>query len=144
MGKYIDFPSQQPYVRPKSAIYTPKRNDKHHFYMEGNSITVISSNLQHYLRCVHVRWDRSLCLYLNKMLNILPIWNWSSFPQSCTQISCWQNLFEACTFTSLVTFLTGDLHVRKHVHKFIWFDQISLLASLTRDLGTRLTHPQSD
>ena len=54
-----------------------------------------------------------------KMLSILPIWNWSSFPQSRTQISCRENLFEACAFTSPVTFLTGDLHVHKHVHKFI-------------------------
>ena len=89
-----------------------------------------------------MRWDRSLCLYLNKMLNILPMWNWSSFPQSCTQISCWENLIEVCALTSLVTFLTGDLHVHKYVHKFIWFDQISLLALinlLTRGLGMKLT-----
>ena len=33
MGKYIDFPSKQPYVRPKSAIYTAKGDDEHHFYM---------------------------------------------------------------------------------------------------------------
>lgn len=89
-----------------------------------------------------MRWDRSLCLYLNKMLNILPMWNWSSFPQSCTQISCWENLIEVCALTSLVTFLIGDLHVHKYVHKFIWFDQISLLALinlLTRGLGMKLT-----
>lgn len=86
--------------------------------------------------------DRSHCLYLNKMLNILPMWNWSSFPQSCTQISCWENLIEVCALTSLVTFLIGDLHVHKYVHKFIWFDQISLLALinlLTRGLGMKLT-----
>ena len=86
--------------------------------------------------------DRSRCLYLNKMLNILPMWNWSSFPQSCTQISCWENLIEAYALTSLVTFLIGDLHVHKYVHKFIWFDQISLLALinlLTRGLGMKLT-----
>lgn len=78
----------------------------------------------------------------NKMLNILPMWNWSSFPQSCTQISCWENLIEVCALTSLVTFLIGDLHVHKYVHKFIWFDQISLLALinlLTRGLGMKLT-----
>ena len=89
-----------------------------------------------------MRWDRSLCLYLNKMLNILPMWNWSSFPQSCTQISCWENLIEVCALTSLVTFLIGDLHVHKYVHKFIRFDQISLLALinlLTRGLGMKLT-----
>lgn len=89
-----------------------------------------------------MRCDRSLCLYLNKMLNILPMWNWSSFPQSCTQISCWENLIEVCALTSLVTFLIGDLHVHKYVHKFIWFDQISLLALinlLTRGLGMKLT-----
>lgn len=89
-----------------------------------------------------MRWDRSLCLYLNKMLNILPMWNWSSFPQSCTQISCWENLIEVCALTSLVTFLIVDLHVHKYVHKFIWFDQISLLALinlLTRGLGMKLT-----
>ena len=89
-----------------------------------------------------MRWDRSLCLYLNKMLNILPMWNWSSFPQSCTQISCWENLIEVCALTSLVTCLIGDLHVHKYVHKFIWFDQISLLALinlLTRGLGMKLT-----
>lgn len=89
-----------------------------------------------------MRWDRSLCLYLNKMLNILPMWNWSSFPQSCTQISCWENLIEAYALTSLVTFLIGDLHVHKYVHKFIWFDQISLLALinlLTRGLSMKLT-----
>lgn len=94
------------------------------------------------MRCVHVRWDRSLCLYLNKMLNILPMWNWSSFLQSCTQISCWENLIEVCALTSLVTFLIGDLHVHKYVHKFIWFDQISLLALinlLTRGLSMKLT-----
>ena len=35
MGKDSDFPSQTPQVRPKSAIYTPKRDDEHpcHFYM---------------------------------------------------------------------------------------------------------------
>ena len=35
MGKYSDFPSQTPQVRPKSANYTPKRDDEHpcHFYM---------------------------------------------------------------------------------------------------------------
>ena len=35
MGKYSDSPSQTPYVRPKSAIYTPKRDDQHprHYYM---------------------------------------------------------------------------------------------------------------
>ena len=29
MGKYSDFPSQTPQVRPKSAIYTPKRDNEH-------------------------------------------------------------------------------------------------------------------
>ena len=29
MGKYSDFPSQTPQVRPKSAIYSPKRDDEH-------------------------------------------------------------------------------------------------------------------
>ena len=35
MGKYSDFPSQTSKVRPKSVIYTPKRDDKHpdHFDM---------------------------------------------------------------------------------------------------------------
>ena len=33
-GKYSNFPSRTPSVRPKSAIHTPKRDDKHprHFY----------------------------------------------------------------------------------------------------------------
>ena len=37
MGKYSNFPSQTPQMRPKSAIYTPKRDDEHprHFYMES-------------------------------------------------------------------------------------------------------------
>jgi len=29
MGKYGDFPFQTPQVRPKSAIYTAKRDDEH-------------------------------------------------------------------------------------------------------------------
>ena len=29
MGKYSDFPSQTPYVRPRSAIYSPKRDYEH-------------------------------------------------------------------------------------------------------------------
>ena len=29
MGKYSEFPSQTPLVRPKSAIYTPKWDDEH-------------------------------------------------------------------------------------------------------------------
>ena len=35
MGKYSDFPSQTPQMRPKFAIYTPKRDDGHlrHFYV---------------------------------------------------------------------------------------------------------------
>ena len=35
MVQYSDFPSQTPKVRPKSAFYTPKRDDEHprHFYM---------------------------------------------------------------------------------------------------------------
>ena len=35
MDKYSDFLSQTPEVGPKSAIYRPKRDDKHpcHFYM---------------------------------------------------------------------------------------------------------------
>ena len=35
MGKDSDFPFQTPQERPKSAIYTPKWDDKHpcHFYM---------------------------------------------------------------------------------------------------------------
>ena len=35
MGKYSDFPFQTPWVRPTSAIYTPKWDDEHpcHFYM---------------------------------------------------------------------------------------------------------------
>ena len=35
MGKNIGFPSSTPYVRPKSAIYNPKRDDDHprHFHM---------------------------------------------------------------------------------------------------------------
>ena len=35
MGKYSVFPSQTPQIRPKFAIYTPKRDDGHlrHFYM---------------------------------------------------------------------------------------------------------------
>ena len=35
MGKYSDFPSQTPQMRPKFAIYIPKRDDGHlrHFYM---------------------------------------------------------------------------------------------------------------
>ena len=34
-GKYSDFPPQTPQVRPKSAIYTPKRDNEHpgHFDM---------------------------------------------------------------------------------------------------------------
>ena len=36
MGKYSNFSSQTPYLRPKFAIYTPKRDDEHpsHFYMK--------------------------------------------------------------------------------------------------------------
>ena len=36
MGKYSEFPSQTPQVRPKSANYTPKRDNENpcHFYME--------------------------------------------------------------------------------------------------------------
>ena len=35
MGKYSDFPSQTPQVRPESANYTPKWHDEHPciFYM---------------------------------------------------------------------------------------------------------------
>ena len=35
MGKYGDFPSEASVVRPKSAMYTSKRDDEHprHFYM---------------------------------------------------------------------------------------------------------------
>ena len=35
MSKYGDFPSEASEVRPKSAMYTPKRDDEHprHFYM---------------------------------------------------------------------------------------------------------------
>ena len=35
MGKYGDFPFEVSVVRPKSAMYTPKRDDEHprHFYM---------------------------------------------------------------------------------------------------------------
>ena len=35
MGKYRDYPSQTPEVRPKSEIYTPMRDDAYHrhFYM---------------------------------------------------------------------------------------------------------------
>ena len=35
MGKHSEFPSQTPQARPKSAIYTPKRDDEHacHFYV---------------------------------------------------------------------------------------------------------------
>ena len=36
MGKYRDFPSHTPQKRSKSAIYSPKQDDKHpprHFYM---------------------------------------------------------------------------------------------------------------
>ena len=35
MGKYSDFPSQAPQMRPKFAIYIPKRDDGHlrHFYI---------------------------------------------------------------------------------------------------------------
>ena len=35
MAKYSDFPSQTPWGRPKSAIYTPKWDNEHphHFYM---------------------------------------------------------------------------------------------------------------
>ena len=35
MGKYSDFPPQTPQGRPKSAIYTPKRDNEHprHFYV---------------------------------------------------------------------------------------------------------------
>ena len=29
MGKYSEFPSQTPLVRPKSSIYTPKLDDEH-------------------------------------------------------------------------------------------------------------------
>ena len=29
MGKYSDLPYQTPYVRPKSAIYTPERDEEH-------------------------------------------------------------------------------------------------------------------
>ena len=37
MGKCSDFPSQTPSVRPKSAVYTQKRDDEHrrHFYMRS-------------------------------------------------------------------------------------------------------------
>ena len=43
MGKYSDFPSQTPYVRLKTAIYNPKRDEEypHHFYMgvpQGHSL----------------------------------------------------------------------------------------------------------
>ena len=36
MGKYSNFSFQTLLVRPKSAIYTPKRDDEHscHFYMK--------------------------------------------------------------------------------------------------------------
>ena len=36
MGKYDVFLSQASEVRPKTAMYTPKRDDEHprHFYME--------------------------------------------------------------------------------------------------------------
>ena len=53
MGKYIDFPSQQPYVRPKSAIYTPKRDDEHHFYMGVSPPGAPSSTIKKH-------WDKSI------------------------------------------------------------------------------------
>ena len=53
MGKYIDFPSQQPYVRPKSAIYTPKRDDEHHFIRESPLLGAPSSTIKKH-------WDKSI------------------------------------------------------------------------------------
>ena len=44
MGKYSDFPAQTPYVRPKSAINSTKRDDEHprHFYMGVPSWNMLS------------------------------------------------------------------------------------------------------
>ena len=33
MGQYRDSSSQTSYVRPKSAMYTPRRDDEHHRYL---------------------------------------------------------------------------------------------------------------
>ena len=88
-----------------------------------------------------MRWDRSLCLYLNKMLNILPCGTGVLSPNLVPRSHA-ERIWLKCALTSLVTFLIGDLHVHKYVPKFIWFDQISLLALinlLTRGLGMKLT-----
>ena len=56
MDKYSDFPSQIPYMRPKSAIYTPKQDNEHpsHFYM-GVSHTWDSSTHCIKLICYYIK-----------------------------------------------------------------------------------------
>ena len=62
MGKYSDFLSQTPYQRPKSVIYTPKRDDEHpcYFYMgipPGHANYYQSkywSSVKNIFRCEHM------------------------------------------------------------------------------------------